>query len=82
MTIRIKGDAHEYQVMDGKCIGRPCLNLHPVQIMGAIGAAGKRFTGSYRYCCGRRDYHGCPQPLPEYEPELAKTRQQQGMSLA
>ena len=79
MTIRIKGDPHPYDVMDQQCIGRPCLNLHPVQVMGAAGSAGLRFTGRYRYCCGNRDYHGCPQPIPEYDPRLAAQRKLEGM---
>ena len=79
MTIRIKEDPHEYDVKDRECIGRPCLNLHPIQVMGAAGAAGLRFTGQYHYACGRRDYHGCPAPIPEYQRKLEAERRKEGM---
>ena len=79
MTIRIKGDPHPYEVADRQCIGRPCLNLHPIQVMGAAGAAGLRFTGRYRHACGLRDHHGCPQPLPEFDSKLAAERRRDGM---
>ena len=82
MTIRIKGDPNPYAVKDSKCIGRPCLNLHPVQVMGAAGSSGLRSTGRYRYCCGRRDYHGCPQPIPEFDKRLAAERRKGGMRAA
>ena len=82
MTIRIKGDPHPYEVADRQCIGRRCLNLHPIQVMGAAGAAGLRFTGRYRYACGRRDYHGCPQPLPEFDRKIAQERRKGGMKNA
>ena len=78
MTIRIRGDKNPYEVLDRECIGRPCLNLHPVQVMGAS-ISGLRFTGRYRYCCGRRDYHGCPRPIPEYDARLAAERRKEGM---
>lgn len=79
MTIRIKGDPHHYEVKDRECIGRPCLNLHRVQVMGAAGAAGLRSTGRYRHCCARRDYHGCPLPIPEFEKGLAAERRRNGL---
>ena len=79
MSIRIKGDPHEYAVKDRECIGRPCLTLHPMQVRGATGGGGSRFTGRYRYGCGRRDYHGCPDPIPDFDAELAKERQKEGM---
>ena len=76
MSIRIKGDPHVYEVKDRQCIGRGCLALHPIQVRGAT-SSGSRSTGRYRYACGRRDYHGCPQPIPEFNPELAKQRQRE-----
>ena len=75
-TIRIKGDPHPYDVKDRECIGRPCLNLHPVSIRGAT-TSGSRFVG-YRYCCARRDYHGCPVPIPPFDQALAQERRQEG----
>ena len=75
-TIKIKGDSNPYDVKDRDCIGRPCLNLHPVSIRGAT-TSGSRFVG-YRYCCARRDYQGCPVPIPPSEPELAKERRHEG----
>ena len=78
MSIRIKGYPHPYEVRDRECIGRSCLNLHPIQVRGAT-ASGSRFTGRYRHACGRRDHHGCPNPTPDFDPELAKGRRREGM---
>ena len=77
MPIKIKGDKELYDVRDRHCIGRSCLNLHPIQIRGAT-SSGSRFVG-YRYACGRREYNGCPQPLPQHDRNLAKQRQADGM---
>ena len=77
-TIRIKGDKHRYNVKDDACIGRPCLALHPVQVRGAT-SSGSRNTGAVRHECGRRAYHGCPQPLPAFDKELAAEHKRQGM---
>lgn len=76
MAIKIKGDPHAYAVKDKDCIGRPCLNLHPTQIRGATGN-GSRATG-WRYGCARRDYHGCPLPIPAFDRQLASERRKEG----
>ena len=75
-TIKIKGDPKPYDVKDRDCIGRPCLNLHPVSIRGAT-SSGSRLVG-YRNCCARRDYQGCPAPIPPFQKELAQERKQEG----
>ena len=75
-VIRIKGDPNSYDVKDHDCIGRPCLNLHAVSIRGAT-TSGSRLVG-YRHCCARRDYYGCPNPVPPSEKPIARERQKQG----
>ena len=77
MPIKIKGDKELYDVRDRHCIGRSCLKLHPIQIRGAT-PSGSRFIG-YRHACARRDYDGCPQPIPQYDRTLTKQRQADGM---
>ena len=76
-VIRLKGDRSRYDVRDRQCIGRECLNVHRVSVRGAT-ASGSRLVG-YRDCCARRDYHGCPQPLPSYERAIAAKRRKEGM---
>ena len=78
-ALRQRGDRHRYDVMDGDCIGRECLVLGPFTVMGAVGNGGYRNTGDVRFCCLTRAYHGCPQPLPAHEPELAAERRREGM---
>lgn len=76
MAIKMKGDPHAYQVRDANCIGRPCLNLHPTAIRGATNS-GSRFSG-WKHTCARRDYYGCPQPIPEFDRKLAAERRKEG----
>jgi len=66
-----------YHVRDGGCIGRSCLNLHPVAIRGTT-AGGTRFTGRWAHECAQRYHHGCPQPIPEYDSKLAAKRRKSG----
>ena len=77
MAIKIKGEKQAYEVRDRNCIGRSCLNLHPIAIRGATNS-GSRFSG-WRYGCARRDYYGCPQPAPDFDRKLAAERRNQGM---
>ena len=79
-TIKIKGDPHKYDVKDKDCIGRPCLNLHAVSTRGAT-TSGSRLVG-YRHCCARRDYHGCPIPVPTFDKEVAKLNRAEGYTNA
>ena len=78
MSTIIISDKTHYLVRDPNCIGRPCLNIHRISIRGATGASGSRFVG-YRDCCARRDYYGCPSPIPEFDKKLAAERKKNGM---
>ena len=73
--IRVVAERRNYDVRDGDCIGRWCLNLHPIDVRGGT-ASGSRYTGRQIYECAQRAYHGCPLPAPEYEPDLARDRRQ------
>lgn len=79
-VIRIKGDKHRYDVRAKECIGMPCLNVHQVSSRAPT-MSGSRLVG-YRYCCARRDYDGCPNPLPEYDKALAAERRKEGMRVS
>ena len=79
--IKIKGDSHRYDVRDRECIGLPCLNCHPIQARGATGSSGSRSLGYYHYGCATRNYRGCPQPIPDYDKNLAKERHADGMKV-
>ena len=75
--IKIKGDQHRYDVRDQQCIGRECLNLHAVAMRSPT-TSGTRLTG-YTHCCARREYHNCPNPVPEFDRKLAAQRRKDGM---
>ena len=77
-VLRIKGDKHEWEVLDRYCIGRECLKLHPIQARGAIGS-GTRFAGYYHYGCATRNCYGCPMPIPPYDSQLAAKNRSEGI---
>ena len=58
------------------CLGRPCLNVHIVTSRAGTGS-GSRATGT-RFVCGTRDYHGCPHPLPESDPDQVRAMKARG----
>ena len=80
IQIKVKGEKKPYAVRDADCIGRSCLNLHPIAARGATNS-GSRFAGYYHYECATRCYRGCPQPTPAPEKELAKQRRKEGMKI-
>lgn len=47
-------------VRDAKCRKLACFQPGEYQTRGAAGAGGSRATGSSKFCCLRRAYHGCP----------------------
>ena len=75
--IRNSADKKTYSVADAQCIGRECLNLHPVGLRAPT-PSGSRLIG-YVNCCARREYHGCPTPVPEFNRQLAGRRQRLGL---
>ena len=78
--IRNSSDSETYSVADAQCIGRKCLNLHAVGLRTPT-PSGSRLTG-YVNCCARREYHGCPTPVPEFDRQLAGRRRRLGLKNA
>ena len=78
MQLRKIGEkGKRYDVRDKLCIGRDCLRLHDVAIRGAT-SYGSRTSG-YRSCCARREYGGCPSPLPAFDRHLASVQRFSGI---
>jgi hypothetical protein len=64
-----RGDGRDADVLDDKCIGRPC--LHIGENKGSF-VQGRGYTSYHRRPwleCWTRHLHGCPHPLPDMEPE-------------
>ena len=64
MRVREVGTKEWYGCLDGDCPARSCFAPGPYQIPGAT-TSGSRNTGGSRLVCLRREYRGCPSPLPK-----------------
>lgn len=74
-TLRIKGDKSKFNVLNGECLGKPCLVPGHFQVRGGT-LSGSRNTGRTDPCCLTRAYRGCPGDA--FDPELAKKRKSDG----
>ena len=63
MRVREVGTKQWIECLDESCPARTCFAPAPWQVRGAAGS-GSRSTGATRWCCVRREAHGCPSPLP------------------
>jgi ribosomal protein L37E len=62
-------DGRDADVMDERCVGRPC--LHVGEHKGTF-VQGRGYTSYFKdpkLVCMHRHLHGCPQPIPDAEPE-------------
>jgi hypothetical protein len=66
------GDGRDAATLDGKCAGRPCLNVGENKGFFTIG---KGYTSYYKnppLVCMERHLHGCPSPPPPMDPERVR----------
>jgi len=82
MVFRRKGDKAHYNFLDKTCLGRSCWAAGMYQHRSPMSCGGSRNTGSPDSpCCLSRAYRGCPIPLPDFQPDLARERAKDGWRL-
>ena len=63
------GDGRDAAVSDESCVGRPCLNIGEDKGTFTQGRGYTSYHKNPKLVCLTRDLHGCPHPLPEFDPE-------------
>jgi len=79
--LKQNNDSRKYWVRNQACIGAECLALGLFQHRRAVGASGRRKTGSTTPCCMTNAYRGCPLQV-RYSAELIALRRKEGIKVA